>query len=469
MTGKRVMKSRRLFGVSAVFILVALFQGCAAVRPVPNQPLTQWDPAAGYRFANLTPADATNTDSLLILAAFSGGGTRASALAFGALRELARQQITWEGKQKRLLDELDVIFALSGGSFTAGYYALRGEQIFHDFEARFLRKDWESELKARVFKSPSNWVRLWSPYFGRAHLLAEILDESLFEGATYGDLLKRHRRPGLVIHASDMATLARFEFHQTQFDMICSDLSQLPLAWASASSAALPGVLSPISLKNYAGQCGYELSPLTDAVKRRGGLGAQRASELLSYQDIEKRPNIHLLDGGLSDNLALRGLIEGAAVLGGLEGLFKIANVTHVRKVVVLAVNAETSPDVLEYRSDHIPVFSKAIHAMIDLPINRYSFDTITLMKLGLEKTRLQLRTTPRAADSPFASDVDIYFINASLSEVADADERVSLMKIPTTLYLTDPQIDQLLLAASRLIRNDPEFQRLMQDLEQAP
>ena len=39
------------------------------------------------------------------------------------------------------------------------------------------------------------------------------------------------------------------------------------------------------------------------------------------------------------------------------------------------------------------------------------------------------------------------------------------MMRIPTTLYLTDEQIDRLLLAAARLIRNDPEFQRLMRDI----
>jgi NTE family protein len=253
----------------ALLVLFALLQGCAYVHPTPNAPLNQWDPTAGYRFRNLTSPDTNNTDGLLILAAFSGGGTRASTLAFGALRELALHQITWEGKQKRLLDELDIIFALSGGTFTAGYYALHGDRIFHDFEARFLRKDWESELKARVFKSPGNWIRLWSPYFGRAHLMAELLDESLFEGATYGDLITRNQRPWLFIHASDMATLSRFEFHQQQFDMICSDLSQLPIAWASASSAALPLVLSPISLKNYAGQCGYQLPPWLGAAKKK--------------------------------------------------------------------------------------------------------------------------------------------------------------------------------------------------------
>jgi NTE family protein len=136
---------------------------------------------------------------------------------------------------------------------------------------------------------------------------------------------------------------------------------------------------------------------------------------------------------------------------------------------VVLSVNAETSPDVIVYRSDHIPVVSRAMGAMVDLPINRYSFDTITLLRHGVEKVHLELRTTPRAADSPFAPDADIYFINVGLSEVADPDERRSLMNIPTTLYLMDPQIDQLLLAASRLIRNDPDFQRLMRDLETSP
>jgi len=134
-----------------------------------------------------------------------------------------------------------------------------------------------------------------------------------------------------------------------------------------------------------------------------------------------------------------------------------------------VAVNAETSPDVLEYRSDHIPVFSKATGAMVDVPINRYSFDTITLLRQGVENVRLRLRSTPRTADSPFAPDADVYFINASLNEVDDPDERLALMKIPTTMYLTDPQIDRLLLAASRLIRNDPEFQRLMRDLQTSP
>jgi len=448
------------------FVFLMTLCGCEYVRPTLNAPLQQWEPAGGYRFSNLAPPEADNTDGLFIMASFSGGGTRASTLAFGVLRELARQQITWEGKKKRLLDELDAMFALSGGTFTAGYYALYGDQIFHDFEHRFLRKDWESELKSRILRSPSNWIRLWSPYFGRAHIMAELLDEALFERKTFADLLARHQRPFLVIHATDMATLSRFEFNQFQFDLICSDLSQLPIAWASASSAALPLVLSPISFKNYAGHCGYQAPAWLEPLRKNGGVGGQRANEFLSYLDVEKRPYIHLLDGGMSDNIALRGIMEGSGAAGGFEQLLKFVRVKNVRKFVILAVSAETSPDVMEFRSDQIPTLSKAMSTLVDAPINRYSFDTIQFLKIGVAKWQLELRTQQRDPDSPFAPDADIYFINASLAAIADPDERMSLMKIPTTLYLTDEHIERLLGAASRLILQDKEFQRLMEDIE---
>lgn len=431
-----------------------------------NAPLTTWVPGAGYRFINLADPEAGNTDSFVFLAAFSGGGMRASALAFGALRELAQQEIVWEGQKKRLLDELDVIHALSGGTFPAAYYVLYRDQIFHDFEYRFLRKDWESELKTRVFKSPSNWFRLMSPYFGRAHLMAELLDDALFDHKRYGDLAALRRRPLLIIHASDMATLARFEFTQFQFDFLCSDLSQLSIASASAASAALPLVLSPLSLKNYANNCTY-VPPASLAIARNGGrIGAQRANELLSYLDATKRPYIHLLDGGLSDNVALRGIIEGSGLQGDFERLLIAAGLKGIKKLVILSVNAETSPDVLDFRSDHVPLISKTLSALIDIPINRYSFDTTMLLHMGVTKWRDDLKLKPRTADSPFAADADIYFIDASFNEIPDPEERFALMRIPTTLYLQDRDIDRLVSAATKLIRGSVEFQRLMRDLE---
>jgi NTE family protein len=441
--------------------------GCEYVRPTLNGPLKQWEPTGGYRLNNLAPPEADNSDGLFLIAAFSGGGVRASALAYGVLRELARHEINWQGKKKRLLDELDVIFALSGGSFPAAYYALYGDRLFRDFEDRFLRKDWDAELRARIFRSPSNWFRLWSPYFGRAHILAELLDEALFDKKTYRDLAARRQRPLLALHATDMTTLSRFEFTQGTFDLLCSDLSQLPIAWASASSSALPLMLSPITLKNYASQCDHQPTALLERAKREGGLGAQVANEALSYLDVEKRPYVHLVDGALADNMALRGIIEAVGLVGGHEQLLKLVGVKNIHKLVILAVNAETTPDAFEYRSDEVPIMSRAMRSMIDAPINRYSFDTVMLTRLALNEWQKELREKPRDPASPFAPDAKVYFINASLGDVADSDERLSLMKIPTTLYLTDNHIDRLVRAASYLLSHDTEFQRLMSDLQE--
>lgn len=450
-------------------IVSAGLSGCEFVRPTLNQPLSQWEPDSGYRFSNLAPPEEGNTDSLLVIASFSGGGTRASTLAFGVLRELARQPIKWEGKEKRLIDELDGIYALSGGTFTGAYYALFKDRIFHDFEYRFLRKDWEGELKSRILQTPGNWFRLWSPYFGRIHIMAELLDEALYEGKTFGDLLKQKSRPALLIHASDMATLSRFEFNQPQFDLLCSNLDELPIAYASAASAALPLVLSPITLKNYAGTCGYQPSPWVEKAARSSRPATrQRAKELLSYLDPEKRPYVHLLDGGLSDNMALRGILEGSALAGGLDQNIKNVGIGKIKKLVFIAVNAETSPDVNEYRSDHIPGGSRVFSSLVDIPINRYSSDTLLLMKLGVDKWRERLRNRQDDPNSAFAKDADIYFIDVSLGEVEDEPEQEYLMRIPTTLYLNDEQIDRLLSAATKVIRSDPDFQRLLKDLEQA-
>ena len=109
---------------------------------------------------------------------------------------------------------------------------------------------------------------------------------------------------------------------------------------------------------------------------------------------------------------------------------------------------------------------SRVFGSLVDIPINRYSADTLLLMRMGVEKWQEKLKNRTDDPDAVFSKDADVYFIDVSLGAVADAGEQQYLMRIPTTLYLTDQQIDRLLLAATRLIQNDPEFQRLMRDLE---
>jgi NTE family protein len=262
-----------------------------------------------------------------------------------------------------------------------------------------------------------------------------------------------------------MASLSRFEFNQRQFDLICSDLNQLPISVATASSAALPLILSPISMTNYAGQCGFE-PPATLTEERKTTWGRQRANELRSYLDTDQRPYVHLLDGGLSDNIGMRAVLENTAFFGDLESTFQSLGAKKIRKLVYLIVSAETTPDLAKYTMSEIPGLMPVSRSLVDIPINRYSTDTVEFMRQSVSLWRKELRQRPPGTEGIFAPDADIYFINASLTEVADPEEQARLMNIPTNLALTDGELDHLLLAASRLLRNDKEFQRLLRDLE---
>ena len=104
------------------------------------------------------------------------------------LEELRRTEIVIEGQRRRLIDEVDLITGVSGGSFTALAYALYGERLFAEYEARFLKRDVQGALFWRTL-NPFNWWKFIGGTAGRSELAAAYYDEILFEGATYGDLL----------------------------------------------------------------------------------------------------------------------------------------------------------------------------------------------------------------------------------------------------------------------------------------
>ena len=62
-------------------------------RRVPiNDPISQVNRKVGYRLETRAPYE--NEDDTLIILAFSGGGTRAAAFAYGVLEELRRTAVT---------------------------------------------------------------------------------------------------------------------------------------------------------------------------------------------------------------------------------------------------------------------------------------------------------------------------------------------------------------------------------------
>ena len=300
--------------VRIVFATFWLFlSGCASYGSISNLHKTNQPSEVEYSLKQ-TIQSQRSSDVTLVLA-FSGGGTRAAALAYGVLQGLRDSSITLKGETHRLLDEIDLISSVSGGSFAAAYFGLYKDQIFTDFEDKFLRQNIEAALFSGLL-SPS----LWFSERGRTEMAIDHYDEAIFNGATFADIL-RQSGPAIVINASDLGYGVRFSFLQEYFDLLCSDLSSFPVARAVTASSAVPLLFNPVVLQNY-DDCAQPTSLAAGRDKSYIAKSPQLMAVvdgLNSYARKDQRKYIHLVDGGLTDNLGLLAIYEMVEVAGGAQ------------------------------------------------------------------------------------------------------------------------------------------------------
>src|SRR5215469_12116455 len=186
MTGRaiaRIVRNTLLLAVLVLAITLLLSLGRSANRPV-NPPLSRAQATNERRFEGMERGRGEHED--LVILAFSGGGTRAAAFAYGVLEALRDTEVitSKNGRKTRLLDEVDLITGVSGGSFTALGYGLYGDRLFDLFENGFLKRDVQGTLVRRLL-NPRNWPALWSTGWGRSELAAQLYDEILFHDATF--------------------------------------------------------------------------------------------------------------------------------------------------------------------------------------------------------------------------------------------------------------------------------------------
>lgn len=441
--------------------LALLLSACSSVRPWQNLPAKLLDNRTEAQ--QLLPASPDN--QMLMVVSLSGGGARASAFGYGVLNALRQTQVPGPHGPMSLLNELDVISGVSGGSITAAYYAAFGADAFPAFEEQFLRKNFQDNLISYALK-PGNLYDLTSPWLGRTHLLERRLFE-LFQGKTFGDIAQQPGHPSLLISATDLSLGASFEFTWRQFSLICSDLDSVPLSFAVAASSAVPLALSPLTLKNYNHHCAQPVNmDASDAGAYRVRLlrDSQR-----SYLDASDRPYIHLVDGGLADNLGLRSLLDRSQAEGGLRRAVRRMSATPIQKLVIIAVNAERDPNERIDTQDEVPSTLQVVDALLFGTGARATQETLELLRDTAQTWRRELRGSSGGAPDPFAPDAQIHVINVNLRDAPELAERQFLLKIPTAFSIPAADVSRLIDAGARVLRHSPEFQALLRSLGAAP
>ena len=467
------MSSTRRAGFRFLLAVCLALAGCA--HYVVNDPLPAARTGPAYRF---TEAETDkNTNSLFVCLIFSGGGTRAAALSYGVLEKLRATRIVWKGVEKSLLDEVDCISSISGGSFTAAYYGLFRERIFTEFRPRFLDVNVEEALALRA-ANPGNWFRLASPYFSRIDLAAEYYHEEIFEQKRFQALADDGRRPFVILNATNLANGERFEFTQEQFDFLVSDLGTYPVARAVAASSAFPFLLSPISLKNYPHPVTFELPKdysqgLLDynTDRRRYYWARNRAI----YVDDKELPYLHLMDGGLSDNIGLRPIESAYRRTSGF--VRKLINDGAIEKLVLIIVNARPDSGDTISKDESPPGLSVVAVKTATIAMDNYSVETIEVMKelrdarvraqRNIAACQLLLDRCPNPPKLPRpASDIEPYVIEVNFESIPDPERRKYFLTIPTSFALSKDQVDALIKIGPTLLDEAPEFKEFMESLK---
>jgi NTE family protein len=474
--GDRDHRARRGLRLPALAAACALAAAACSSTEVVNKPLTQLPPASeagtisegGYRRASLAPHGASS--ELLVALAFSGGGKRSAAFSYGVLRGLRDYKVMAGGTERRLLDELSTITSVSGGSFTSAYYGLHRERIFTDYEADFLKQDIEAYMWG-IYVLPWNWDWAIDPYYGTNDMMAEIYDKLMFRGATYADLQAKGR-PLISINATDIGNGSVFQFVQDQFDLICSDLGPYPLARAVAASNGFPVLFTPITLHNFSARCGGRTPGW---LERAEALEPQSRERYLAriarlYLDPAKTGYVHLMDGGIADNLAMRSMINTILIMGDNFAQFRSLGATPIRRVMIISADGQAAGDSAWSKQRTIGSLGQIFSAVSGTQIDSYNFETSLLARANVNALvdllkRLRCEQQP-VIDGYRCDDVEGYFVHLSLADIADPAVRERLQKIPTGLTIPDEDVDTLVSVGETLVRGSPELAEFRRSLE---
>jgi hypothetical protein len=184
---------------------------------------------------------------------------------------------------------------------------------------------------------------------------------------------------------------------------------------------------------------------------------------------------VHLLDGGISDNLAMRGITNMAMVLSGdIEDLGRRFDLSRVRRIVLISADGQAENDSATSRQIHLTGLGQLFNVVSGTQIDRYNFETMILarqqldsLKDAVKKERCEKGALDR--DGLACDDVKVFFAHLSLGGITDKEERERLAKIPTGLTIDAADVSRLVAAGEAQVKQSPELAAFRDSLTPAP
>lgn len=358
--------------------------------------------------------------------ALSGGGSRSAYLSASAM--LALEEVF---SDLNILEEIDAISSVSGGSLPAAYYAISYSPN-EDSPKSISGKKWErktvQKLMSRNYKLrwfgnwfwPYNIFRYWFTAFDRSDIMAQTLADNLYDKKFKGTDLKfkdiNPERPNIILNATN-GTEGRFSetftFTDDTFIKINSDISKYEISNAVMATASFPAVFNYMTLR--------------DRINQPDG----------------KRKYVHIFDGGNSDNLGL----------DSVERLIETNSLSFDRIFVILVDAFTKSKGVSEKDYDARKFFDYAV----DLNF----LDSVDSLLATNRKRAIENFTKNLMKHS----DKQIIFYHIEFDDIKDTFLNRKLHKIKTDFSIQEQDKIAIEKAVDLLIVEDNECIRKIRDM----
>jgi len=342
----RPFRSHHLLTITWLVCSLVVLGGCSILpghwRPGWNEPWPAGKPAPDTAGSwKLTELE--SKDDRLVALAISGGGSRAANFGAAVMLELQR---------RGLLQQVDVISGVSGGTLPAVYFGL-GEKAgaFTEPAVReALGYDFQSSWIRRWFL-PQNIFRYWLSDFTRSDIMVQVFNNRLYHDATFADL---QMHPKILLNSTVHNDNTRFTFTDERFAAIHSVLAPYRVANAVNASSAFPGAFQDVTLQWY-------------------------------MEPPQPTQFLHLYDGGPIDNLGVQAITQylNLNVLGTtLDRLFP-------KGCVIFVIDATPS-------SDHTELNAKqSSRSFIDYFIDTNALDATDAMLIESRRSLLDRMGIP--------------------------------------------------------------------------
>ena len=446
----------------AMFVAFSLaLMGCATPAPTELRPIN-----LPVRAESPMLSQEMDFEGDVLVLAFSGGGARAAAFSLGALQGL---RDTHGADGRPLLERVRLISAVSGGSITAAYFGQHGAAGLDTFRAAYLDKDWADELHVSPY-SPLNWARASRGGVNDQRRLADWLDREVFAHGMVRDVWNENG-VRVWLNATDLYNGTTFAFTPFYFDALCSELGSVRIADAVAASMAVPIVFRPVLAAPYPDRCAP--TQVRGAGDRdQYALVRRTAQAFAAYRDPQQQSYLHLVDGGVLDNLGLTSLSLARETAGNAYGPLSPRAAVRVRRMSFLVINAEKVRASEWQRSPEGPSGAQIADALGDVFIespNRSAYDTFRMIVADWERdlrtyrcglSNEDVRRLRGDLNGWDCTDIHLNLDMLSFNDF-DAATREQLGQTPTRVTVTREQTDALIAAGARGIQENPTVQAL--------